>query len=42
MAEEIIKDNLEDEGIELEREIQEGKLHHGIGAVVQVIGKKKV
>ena len=28
-------------GIELEREIQEGKLHNGIGSVVQYIGKKR-
>ena len=28
-------------GIEVEREIQEGKLHNGIGSVVQYIGKKK-
>ncbi|MFT5729200.1 MAG: SAM-dependent methyltransferase [Desulforhopalus sp.] len=27
-------------GIELEREIHEGKLHNGLGAVVQYIGKK--
>lgn len=27
-------------GIELEREIHEGRLHNGIGAVVQVIGRK--
>lgn len=29
-------------GIEIERDIREGKLHNGIGAVVQVIGKKRV
>lgn len=28
-------------GVELEREVQEGKLHNGIGSVVQYIGKKR-
>lgn len=29
-------------GIELERDVREGRLHTGIGAVVQIIGKKSI